>query len=91
LRLGEPNGERGSAGCELQKSTACKSHGVRSLKPGRPDGTPQFRQSMPTGKSYCVLHAKQAGGNAEIYTRSKSERWPLGGATYSPQISSSLI
>jgi hypothetical protein len=46
---------------------------------------------MPTGKSYCVLHAKQAGGNAEIYTRSKSERWPLGGATYSPQISSSLI
>ena len=79
LRLGEPNGKRGSAGCELEKSTACKSHGVRSLKSGRPDGTPQFRQSMPTGKSYCVLHAKQAAGNAKIYTGSKSERWPLGG------------
>jgi hypothetical protein len=36
LRLGEPNGERGSAGCELEKSTACKSHGVRSLKSGWP-------------------------------------------------------
>jgi len=38
----------------------------RSLKSRRPDGTPQFRQSMPTGKSYCVLHAKRAAGNAKI-------------------------
>jgi hypothetical protein len=34
---------------------------------------------MPTGKSYCVLHAKQAAGNAKIYTGSKNERRPLGG------------
>jgi hypothetical protein len=26
----------------------------------------QFRHSIQTGKSYCVLHAKQAAGNAKI-------------------------
>src|SRR5262249_61302598 len=34
LRLGDWNGERGSAGYELQKSTARKCHGVRSLRSG---------------------------------------------------------
>jgi hypothetical protein len=29
---------------------------------------------MPTGKSYCVLHAKQAAGNAKI---ANGGRWEI--------------
>src|SRR6516162_6552536 len=40
LRLGEPHGERGSTGYELQKSTTWKCHGGRSLNEGRHDSNP---------------------------------------------------
>src|SRR5262249_16857692 len=41
LRLGEPNGERGSAGCELEKSTAWERHGLAT--PAKQSGSAQYR------------------------------------------------
>src|SRR5205807_10342889 len=41
LRLGEPNGENGSAGCELEKSTAWEQHGLAT--PAKQSGSAQYR------------------------------------------------
>jgi hypothetical protein len=60
---------------------------------GAPTATrsaPQFRHSMPTGKSYCVLHAKQAAGNAKLHGVEK-RTVAAGWAAYFPQISPPLI
>jgi hypothetical protein len=45
---------------------------------------------MPTGKSYCVLHAKQAAGNAKLHGVEK-RTVAAGWAAYFPQISPPLI
>src|SRR5262249_7191982 len=45
LRFGDPNGERGSAGRELQKSTTRKCHGVSLAERGGTMATRIVRQS----------------------------------------------